>query len=177
MIVRVRGQAVILDSDLAGLYGVPTKRLNEQVKRNKERFPEDFMFQLTRDEANDWQRLRSQNATLKRGQHRKYLPYAFTEHGAIMAANVLNSPRAVEMSVFIVRAFVKMREQLVATAMLEKRLAEIEKNLLTHNDALRDLYRKIRPLLLPPPEKPKGKIGFQARERRAHYGTSARKKR
>ena len=105
----MRGQKVMLDSDLAELYGVPTKRLNEQVKRNIDRFPPDFMFRLSQEEA---EILRSQNATLKggRGQHRKYLPYAFTEHGAIMAATVLNSQRAVEMSVFVVRAFVQLRE-------------------------------------------------------------------
>ena len=108
LIHDIRGEKVILDADLARIYGVTTKRLNEQVKRNQERFPADFAFQLTSEESAP---LRSQNATLKRGrgQHRKYLPFAFTEHGAIMAANVLNSPRAVQMSVFVVRAFVKMR--------------------------------------------------------------------
>jgi hypothetical protein len=102
LIHEIRGQKVILDSDLAALYGVPTKRLNEQVQRNIARFPDDFLFRLTSDEAES---LRSQIATLKtgRGQHRKYIPYAFTEHGAFMAASVLNSPRAVEVSVFVVR--------------------------------------------------------------------------
>ena len=95
----IRGQRVILDSDLAELFDVETKRLNEQVKRNRSRFPEDFMFQLTQEETRTWHRLRSQIATLKRGQHLKYRPFAFTEHGAIMAANVLNSPAAIEMSV------------------------------------------------------------------------------
>jgi len=95
-ITRARGHAVILDSDLAALYGVPVKRLNEQVHRNKERFPENFMFRLT---ATEWNSLRSQNPTLKRGQHRKYMPYVFTEPGAIMAANVLNSPQAIKMSI------------------------------------------------------------------------------
>ena len=107
----LRGHRVILDSELAALYGVSSKRFNEQVRRNRERFPADFMFQLTIEEL---AALRSQIATLKRGrgQHRKYLPYAFTEHGAIMAATVLNSPRAVEMSVYVVRAFVHLRELL-----------------------------------------------------------------
>ncbi len=102
LILEIRGQKVLLDSDLALLYGVPTKRLNEQVRRNRERFPEDFMLQLTNEEVES---LRSQNATLKtgRGQHRKYLPYALTEHGVKMAAMLLNSPRAVEVSVFVVR--------------------------------------------------------------------------
>jgi len=106
LIVRVRGQSVILDSDLAKLYGVPTKRLNEQVKRNQERFPEDFVFQLSWEEA---KRSRSQNATLKRGGNVKYRPYAFTEHGAVMAANVLKSDQAIQMSVAVVRAFVRLR--------------------------------------------------------------------
>ena len=173
LIITIRGQKVILDRDLAKLYGVETKILNKAVKRNLNRFPDDFMFRVTSEE---YKSLRFQFGTLKRGQHAKYLPYAFTEHGAIMAANVLNCPKAVEMSVFVVRAFVKMREQLVATVTLEKRLAEIEKTLLTHDTALRDLYRKIRPLLLPPPEKPKKKIGFQVKEKKARYRTSARKK-
>ena len=165
-ILLIRGEKVIIDADLAGFYGVPTKRLNEQVKRNKERFPEDFMFQLSKEEWEDFQSLRSQNATLKRGQHRKYLPYVFTEHGAIMAANVLNSHQAIKMSVFIVRAFVKMREQLMATATLAKRLAEVEKLLLVHDSALRDLYQKIQPLLMPPeePKKKKAISGFPKAE-------------
>ena len=179
-IFMIRGQKVILDSDLADIYGVETKRLNEQVRRNADKFPEDFAFQLTAQEVREnW----SQIATSS-GKHRgkSYRPIVFTEHGAIMAANVLNSPKAVQMSVFVVRAFVKMREELIATAMLEKRLTEIEKNLLTHDGGLRDLYRKIRPLLLPPPEKPKKEIGFRAcpersrrvKERRSRYVTSAR---
>ncbi len=108
-ILKLRGQRVILDVELAALYGVTTKRLNEQIRRNRDRFPADFVFQLTLEEVNS---LRSQFATLKigRGQHRKYLPYVFTEHGAIMAATVLNSSHAVEMIIHIVRAFVQLRE-------------------------------------------------------------------
>ncbi len=108
-VLQVRGQKVLLDADLAMLYGVETRRLNEQVKRNPERFPEDFMFQLTEEE---WEALRSHFAILKlgRGQHRKYLPYVFTEHGASMAANVLSSARAVVVSIYIVRAFIALRE-------------------------------------------------------------------
>jgi len=156
----VRDAYVMLDSDLAALYGVSTKRLNEQVRRNRGQFPEDFMFQLTDVEA---AALRSQIATLKtvgRGQHRKYQPWVFTEHGAIMAATVLNSERAVAMSVFIVRAFVKMRTELLADATLEARLQAIEKTLLGHDSALRDVIQKLRPLLLPPPDPPKPRIGF-----------------
>jgi hypothetical protein len=158
----LRGQKVILDADLAELYGVPTKRFNEQVKRNADRFPEDFLFQLTLAEAEDLQRSRSQIATLKRGQNIKYAPRAFTEHGAIMAATVLNSPEAVAMSVFVVRAFMQMREQLAANAAILKRLAEIDKTLLEHNSALRTLWTKLQPLLVPPPAAPKRRIGFNA---------------
>ena len=125
----------MLDADLAGLYGVETKRLNEQVRRNVERFPEDFMFQLS---AEEYDALRSQIATLKpgRGQHRKYLPYAFTEHGALMAANVLNSRRAVEASVYVIRAFIRLRVVLATNAELLKKLDALEKKLSTHDQAI-----------------------------------------
>src|SRR5580658_7780523 len=169
LIQTIREQRVILASDLAGLYGVETKRLNEQVRRNLERFPSDFMFQLTAEERDAYQSLRSQIATLKQGQHLKYRPYAFTEHGAVMAANVLNSPRAVAMSVYIVRAFIQQREVLAANDAILKRLAEIDKTLLQHNTALRDIYQKLLPLLQPPPELPRPKIGFH--EPRARYGS------
>ena len=192
-IFTIRGMRVILDRDLADLYGVETKRLNEQVRRNKDRFPDDFAFRLTRQEVENLRfqngtsrpepidrevvtTSRSQIATLKRGQNFKYMPWAFTEHGAIMAANVLRSRKAVEMSVFVVRAFVKMREQLGATRELARRLAEIEKELVVHDTALVDLYDKIRPLLLPPEDPPKKQIGFSVRERRARYRTGGRKK-
>ena len=168
LIHTIRGQRVILATDLAGLYSVPTKRLNEAVKRNKTRFPTDFMFQLTRIEA--LEHSRSQIATLNaQGANIKHLPYAFTEHGAIMAANVLNSPQAVAMGVFIVRAFVQQREVIAANAAILKRLAEIDKTLLQHNSALRDIYQKLLPLLQPPPDPPKPKIGF--REASPRYGS------
>src|SRR5258707_248432 len=114
LITEVRGHKVILDADLARVYGVPTKVLNQAVKRNNERFPQDFLLRLTIAEAAEMQVLRSQIVTSneKRGG-RRYLPYAFTEHGALMAANILNSPRAVAMSVYVIRAFVKMRETLL----------------------------------------------------------------
>jgi len=166
VILLVRDQKVILDRDLAVLYGVATGSLNRAVKRNLDRFPADFMIQLTHEEA---EASRCQIGILKRGHNIKYLPYAFTEHGAIMAATVLNSPKAVEMSVFVVRAFIKLREQLLATAELAKRLAEVEKELLTHDSALRDLYQKIRPLLLPPPPPGRKPIGFGVKEARAAY--------
>jgi ORF6N domain len=150
-IFQVRGQAVVLDSDLAAIYGVPTKAFNQAVKRNASRFPGDFLFRLTPEQ---WTVLRSQNVTLEpeggRGEHRKYPPLVFTEHGAIMAATILNSPRAAAMSVYVVRAFVRLRGELLASAALEHRLAEVEKILLSHNRALRDIYEKLRPLLLAP---------------------------
>ncbi|MBI4024969.1 MAG: ORF6N domain-containing protein [Verrucomicrobia bacterium] len=131
LIVQARRQAVILDADLSRVYGVSTKALNQAVKRNLNRFPADFMFQLTRNETVAIQRLRSQFVTLKRGQHIKYLPYAFTEQGAIMAANVLNSPQAVRMSVFVVRAFVRMRQMLMGNP-------ELAAHRLTQNRAIPD---------------------------------------
>lgn len=172
LIQTIRGQRVILASDLARLYSVPTKRLNEAVKRNKTRFPTDFMFQLTRVEA--LAHSRSQNATLNvQGANIKHLPYAFSEHDAIMAANVLNSPQAVAMSVYIVRAFVQQRDVLATNDAILKRLAEIDQTLLVHDKALRDIYQKLLPLLQPPPETPKPKIGF--REISPRYGMKKRR--
>src|SRR5271155_4556166 len=167
LIHNIRGQRVILAADLAKLYGVPTLRLNEAVKRNKVRFPTDFMFQLTRKEA--LAHSTSQIAMLNaQGSNIKHLPYAFTEHGAIMAANVLNSPQAVAMSVYVIRAFVQQREVLATNETILKRLAEIDKTLLQHNAALRDIYQKLLPLLQPPPDPPRPKIGF--RESSPRYG-------
>ena len=156
LIRTIRGQKVILDSDLARIFGVQTFRFNEAVKRNLERFPADFMFQLTREEHAN---LISQIAISSLHGGRRKLPYAFTENGAIMAANVLNSPEAVRMSVFVVRAFVQMREELQAHATVFKRLAEIDQKLVTHDVILRDVYEKLRPLLNPP-AKPAKEMGF-----------------
>jgi hypothetical protein len=164
LILTVRGHKVLLDADLAGIYGVATKAFNQAVKRNAERFPEDFCFQLTLEEAEAVRHSRSQFVTLKQGQNIKYLPHAFTEHGAIMAATVLNSPQAVSMSVFVVRAFMQMREQLAANAAILKRLAEIDKTLLEHDSALRATWAKLQPLLAPPPEPPRRRIGFKTDE-------------
>lgn len=165
----LRDQRAILDSDLAVLYGVETKRFNEQIKRNLNRFPRDFMFQLTADEMES---LRSQFATLNksRGQHRKYLPYAFTEHGAIMAAMVLGSERAVEVSVHVVRAFVQIRQAASLHSDLAKRLDALEmktENLdmfhdtFAHNtrNQLRQVFDALRELTTPP-EPAKRPIGF-----------------
>jgi hypothetical protein len=176
----IRGKKVILDSDLARIYGVPTKRFNQQVKRNRVRFPEDFMFQLTRAEAMEDERLRSQIVTLndatglrsqfstsRQGRHRKYLPYVFTEHGAVMAANILNSPAAVQMSVFVVRAFVSMRAALVERKELFEVLCELEKKLTdrldTHEAAIVDIIQRLLKLLEPPPPPPRKPIGFHVR--------------
>ena len=158
LILNLRGQKLILDADLAELYDVPTKRLNEQVKRNADRFPEDFLIRLTAAEKAEVVASCDHLARLKFSPQ---LPWAFTEHGAIMAATILNSPEAVAMSVFVVRAFMQMREQLAANAAILKRLAEIDKTLLEHDSALRTIWTKLQPLLAPPPEAPRRRIkGF-----------------
>ena len=156
-----------LSVTMDGYYctAVPTFRFNEAIKRNRHRFPPDFMFQLTAEEA---AALRSQIAILKRGrgQHRKYRPYAFTEHGALQAANVLRSPRAVQMSVFVIRAFVKMRETLLGTRELAKKLAALEKKLTArldvHESAIVQVLQELMQILNPPPtpSPPKPRIGF-----------------
>ena len=203
MIVQVRGMPVILDADLARAYGVTTAALNQAVKRNRARFPSAFVLSLVpqevailisqfvissfgpnqsqietgsaTDPTSNEDGMRSQTVTASKHGGRRKPTYAFTEHGAIMAAMVLNSPRAVQMSVFVVRAFIKMREQLLNRSEMEKRLAEIERGLMSHDVALRDLYAKIRPLLLPPPDPPNRPIGFSVRESRARYQVRMRK--
>ena len=157
LIHSLRDQRVILDADLARLYGLETRVLNQAVKRNFERFPADFCFQLTQSEKDEVITICDH---LRRLRFAKALPLAFTEHGALMAATVLNSPQAVKMSLYIIRAFVKMRETQSANAALLKRLAEIDRTLLAHDAALRDLYQKLRPLLAPPPRPPRREIGF-----------------
>ncbi len=164
----VRGQKVILDADLAALYEVPTKQFNQAVKRNLAKFPADFMFALTADE---WDSLRSQFVTLNaaptavtgRGQHRKYLPYVFTEHGAIMAATLLNSPRAVEVSVYVVRAFVQLREFLASNKDLARQLRtleqRIEKKLANHDQAIAGIVATLKQLMSPA-STTKRRIGF-----------------
>lgn len=157
-ILEIRGQRVLLDADLAGLFGVPTKRFNEQVGRNLEKFPSDFMFVLTKQEIMN---LRSHFATTSGGHGgRRYNPRAFTEHGAIMAATVLNSPRAVEMSVYIVRAFVRFREMLSSHRELSAKLGELESRLDDHDQAIGGLIRAIKALMEPeaPRKRPIGYI-------------------
>jgi hypothetical protein len=190
LILVIRNQRVILDADLARLYGVTTKAFNQAVKRNADRFPEDFAFQLTIQEV---AQLRSQAATSnmelidtqREDQNRSQIvtssnqsqfvtgsqkhrdprlrPWAFTEHGAVMAANILRSERAIHMSVFVVRVFVRLREHVAANQAILKRLAEIDRTLLEHDTALLDLYEKLLPLLQPLPDHPKRRIGFQSK--------------
>jgi len=201
LIFTIRGQRVILDADLARLYGVTTKVFNQAVKRNADRFPVDFAFQLTAAElkllrsqfvTSSWQTAdervnppnSSQNAMSSLQSHhnetnvpnwsqiatsshggRRYRPWAFTEHGALMAANVLRSERAVQMSVFVVRAFVRLREHIAANAAILKRLAEIDKTLLEHDQTLGAIWHKLQALLQPPPDPPKRRLGFRKDDR------------
>ncbi len=158
-IFSVRGQQVILDSELASLYGVETSALNQAIGRNKDRFPTDFCFQLSKSE---WDNLKSQNVISSGHGGRRSLPRVFTEHGALMASTILRSKQAIAMSVFIIRAFVQMREELANNQEILKRLAEIDNTLLTHDSALRDVYNKILPLLEAPAPQPKRKMGFHS---------------
>jgi len=195
MILNIRDQKVILDADLARIYGVPTKRLNEQVRRNADRFPPDFAFVITDQEVTN---LKSQIATSSLSVNpsqfatgsthggRRKLPVAFTEHGAIMAANVLRSKQAIQMSVFVVRAFIRMRQMLIAQKDLARKLAELERKLTArldvHETAITEVLRKIMELLSPPqerehePEPPKKRIGFLVEEPRVSYQSSKRLK-
>ena len=157
----IRGQKVILDADLAAIYGVPTKRLNEQVKRNKNRFPPDFMFQLIAREKKEVVAICDHLQPLK---YSAALPYAFTEHGAIMAANVLNSARAVQMSVFVVRAFVRLKGVLAAHKELADQLAKLERRVGTHDEHIQAIFEAIHQLMNPP-EPPRRQIGFHAQAR------------
>jgi len=158
-ILMIRGQKVIMDSDLAILYGVETRRLNEQVKRNSDRFPEDFMFRLS---AAEFENLKSHFATSSAGWGgRRSLPYAFTEHGAIMAASVLNTTKAIEVSVYVVRAFVKIREYLATHKQLAHKLVELERKIGTHDQAIQSLMDAIHRLMMPP-VKPNRRIGFHS---------------
>jgi len=160
-ILVIRGHKVMIDADLAALYDVPTKRLNEQVKRNAERFPADFMFRLTRRERDE---LVANCDHLSRLKFASAMPCAFTEHGALMAASVLNTTRAVEVSVFVVRAFVQLRETLGAHKELAKRLDElesrIERKFSSHDQALAGILEAIRKLMTPPESAKKRRIGF-----------------
>jgi phage regulator Rha-like protein len=190
-ICLLRGQKVILDVDLAALYGVATKVLNQAVKRNRERFPADFMFQLTAEETSNLRSQfvtsrsqtignqsiamnRSQFVTLKRGQNIKYRPYAFTEEGVAMLSSVLNSARAINVNIAIMRAFVRLREALETNRELARKFAELEKRVGKHDakiDAILDAIRQ----LMAPPEEPRREIGFHVREKASRYGARIRR--
>src|ERR1039458_9812331 len=158
LILNIRNQKVILDADLAELYGVPTYRFNEAFKRNRRRFPDDFAFQLT---TNEFAGLRAQMTAANSSQIAMSSSQAAESEGAVPNwSQFVNSPEAVAMSVFVVRAFMQMREQLAANAAILKRLAEIDKTLLEQDSALRAIWTKLQPLLAPPPEPPKRRIGF-----------------
>lgn len=172
-ILVLRGQRVLLDADLAAIYEVPTKRLNEQVKRNLDRFPEDFMFQLTKEEVelvlrsrsqfatlNGGEDSRSQTATSKRGQNIKYLPYAFTEHGAVQLSNILRSPRAIEMGIAVVRAFVQLRALMTDHKTLRAKLAELDARVGAHDEQLAAIVEAIRQLAVPVEPANGRKIGY-----------------
>ncbi len=162
----IRGQRVMLDSDLAAVYGVTTKRLNEQLRRNRSRFPSDFAFQLTAEELTN---LRSQIATSSFHGGRRYRPWVFTEHGAIMLASVLNSQIAVQASVRVVRAFVRLREMVAANVQLAAKLEELERRLDSHDEAIVDLFATLKRLLEPPEPPKRREIGFHVREKAARY--------
>ncbi len=175
LILTLRGQRVMLDSDLARIYGVELKRLNEQVKRNSGRFPPDFAFQLEQEE---FVNLKSQFATSRSHGGKRKLPWVFTEHGAIMLASVLNSPVAVEASVRVVRAFVYLREQLLANRELAKKFAELEKRMDAQDESIAALFEAIRRLLEPSDEDgTKREIGFHIREESAPYRVRVNRKR
>ena len=179
-ILLIRGHKVMLDRDLAYLYGVTTKVLNQAVKRHADRFPEDFMFQLTMEEARIWWeqvrafRLRSQIVTLKRGQHIKYRPYAFTEHGILMLSSVLNSKRAVQVNIEIMRTFVHLRKLLASHADLARKLDALEKK---YDAQFKIVFDAIRQLMAPQePERPKRRIGFLVEEPKVPYITKTKRK-
>ena len=154
----LRGHKVILDADLAQLYGVSVKRLNQQLTRNRRRFPGDFVLRLSRSEADA---LRLQNATSNKVRGgRRYLPYAFTEHGAIMAATVLKSARAIQMSIFVVRAFVRMRDALAQNQQIMSKLADIEQRLQHHDADIGELVKAVRELMAPT-RASRRRIGFE----------------
>jgi hypothetical protein len=166
LIVTIRGQRVMLDSDLARIYGVELKRLNEQVKRNAARFPADFAFQL---DSQEFAILKSQIATSSSHGGKRKLPWVFTEHGTIMLASVLNSPIAVDASVRVVRAFVYLREQLLANRELARKFVELERRLDAQDESIAALFEAIRRLLEPPTEAEKKEIGFHLREQAPPY--------
>jgi hypothetical protein len=172
-IFLIRGHKVMLDADLAELYGVTTKRLNEQVRRNLSRFPADFMFQLDGQEASA---LRSQIATSKEGRGgRRYLPHVFTEQGVAMLSSVLNSERAIEVNIAIMRVFVRLREMMATHKELAFKLVELEERLEGHDEQIQNIFDAIRQLMTPP-ERERKKIGFEVKEAAARYAKIGKKK-
>ena len=169
-ILLIRGQRVMLDRDLAVLYGVQTKNLNKAVQRNLDRFPCDFMFRLTVEEADG---LRFQFGTLKRGQHFKYLPYVFTQEGVAMLSSVLRSPRAVQVNIAVMRVFVRLREALALHKELAHKLAELERKIGCHDASIRTLFEAIRELAAQP-ARPHREIGFHIKEARGSYRVKRR---
>ena len=163
IILLIRGQKVILSRDLAQLYGVTTGNLNKAVKRNIDRFPNDFMFQLT---AEEYKSLRFHFGTLEKGQHSKYLPYAFAEQGVAMLSSVLRSKRAVQVNIEIMRAFVRLRRMLSVNKDLERKLTALEQK---YDEQFKVVFDAIRALMTPP-SKPRKKIGFEVKEKQAAYG-------
>ena len=164
-ILLLRGQKVILDADLGKLYGVTTKRLNEQVRRNQSRFPEDFVFRLSPEEKSE---VVAKCDHLSKLKFSPALPFAFTEHGAIMAASVLNSQRAIETSILVVRAFVRLREILITHRELARKLEELEGRIEAHDEQIVAIFEAIRQLMTPP-DPPRKKIGFEVKEPAAKY--------
>ena len=162
----IRGQRVMLDFDLAMIYGVTTKRLNEQLKRNRLRFPADFAFQLT---VQEFGTLKSQIATSSSHGGKRKLPWVFTEHGALMLASVLNSAIAVQASVRVVRAFVRLREMVAANAQLAAKLEELERRFDSHDEAIANLFATLKQLLEPSEAPKRREIGFHVREEAARY--------
>ena len=171
LIFLVRGQRVMLDSDMAKVYGVSTTRLNEQFRRNRNRFPESFAFQLT---AEEFANLISQNAISSSHGGRRTLPWVFTEHGALQLANVLRSETATKASIRVVQVFISMREQLAAHKELAGKLAELENRITGHDEALQNLFEAIRQLIEPPLPEDRPKIGFHLRETSPPYRVKAR---
>jgi len=164
-ILMIRDEKVVIDADLAEFYGVPTKRLNEQVKRNKDRFPKDFMFQLTADEKSE---VVAKCDHLEKLKFSKILPYAFTEHGAIMAASILNSPQATEAGIFIVRAFVKLRQAITGYKELTWKISQIERQLSGHDNQIAAIIQTIKKLIQPTPVPKKRRIGFNTDNNKKH---------
>jgi len=159
----IRGQKVMLDADLAELYGVKTKILKQAVRRNRKRFPSDFMFELTKEENRF---LRSQNVTLEWGRYSKYLPFAFTEQGVAMLSSILNSDRAIEVNIAVMRVFVRLREMMATHKELAVKLRELEGRIQDHDEQIVAIFEAIRQLMTPP-ETPRKRIGFEVKEKRA----------